>query len=361
MNITPVVKQLLIINIIFFIGSQLVAPANDLFALSYFENNHFRFWQPLTHMFMHANVMHIAFNMFALYSFGSTLEHFWGGKKFLFFYISCGLGAMLLHSMIDYFTVQNLLSNTSTSGVLSTIAAASPIGMLTNLFTPKTQAKEESKDEVKKVNLTTLVDSTIPNAIENVKTVERLDPFKDIAKQNPDSYYVKANPELSTTIAVPNKNIPELTPQQQVNAMIDRDFSKSKQLAQNLSNISTNFSSETSTSIQTPSIANLIPSKLIPELSTTVAIPNKNNPTKPNVSSEPPLVPYPIPNNSIQWGDKNIVPLTKDYSSGKNSDWVPSIVPTKVDVQGQSNNFTPPLITPTGNVTYGQSIGNPRY
>lgn len=112
MNITPVVKQLLIINIIFFIGSQLVAPANDLFSLSYFENNHFRFWQPLTHMFMHANVMHIAFNMFALYSFGSTLEHFWGGKKFLFFYISCGLGAMLLHSMIDYFTVQNLLSNT---------------------------------------------------------------------------------------------------------------------------------------------------------------------------------------------------------------------------------------------------------
>jgi membrane associated rhomboid family serine protease len=117
MNITPVVKQLLIINIIFFIGSQLVAPANDLFALSYFENNHFRFWQPLTHMFMHANVMHIAFNMFALYSFGSTLEHFWGGKKFLFFYISCGLGAMLLHSGINYYTFQDDLNLLIESGI----------------------------------------------------------------------------------------------------------------------------------------------------------------------------------------------------------------------------------------------------
>lgn len=117
MNITPVVKQLLIINIIFFIGSQLVAPANDLFALSYFENNHFRFWQPLTHMFMHANVMHIAFNMFALYSFGSTLEHFWGGKKFLFFYISCGLGAMLLHTTINYYFYHNGLNILIDSGI----------------------------------------------------------------------------------------------------------------------------------------------------------------------------------------------------------------------------------------------------
>lgn len=117
MNITPVVKQLLIINIIFFIGSQLVLPANDLFALSYFENNHFRFWQPLTHMFMHADVMHIAFNMFALYSFGSTLEHFWGGKKFLFFYISCGLGAFLLHSGINYYHFQSNLDILIQSGI----------------------------------------------------------------------------------------------------------------------------------------------------------------------------------------------------------------------------------------------------
>ena len=54
--------------------------------------------------------MHIAFNMFALYSFGSALEHFWGGKKFLFFYISCGLGAALLHTGMNYYEIHSLLS-----------------------------------------------------------------------------------------------------------------------------------------------------------------------------------------------------------------------------------------------------------
>jgi membrane associated rhomboid family serine protease len=65
-------------------------------------------------MFMHApfpNIAHILFNMFALYSFGSALEHFWGGKKFLFFYISCGLGAALLHSGVNYYEIHSLLSN----------------------------------------------------------------------------------------------------------------------------------------------------------------------------------------------------------------------------------------------------------
>ena len=107
MNITPTVKQLLIINIIFYIGSQIVGEqAYQLFSLYFFENTNFQIWQPLTHMFMHAqmpNIMHILFNMFALYSFGSALEHFWGGKKFLFFYISCGLGAALLHLGVNYY------------------------------------------------------------------------------------------------------------------------------------------------------------------------------------------------------------------------------------------------------------------
>jgi len=107
MNITPMVKQLLIINIIFYIGSQVLGQSvYDLFSLHYFENQQFKVWQPLTYMFMHAgfpNIMHILFNMFALYSFGSALETFWGSNKFLFFYISCGLGAALLHLGVNYF------------------------------------------------------------------------------------------------------------------------------------------------------------------------------------------------------------------------------------------------------------------
>jgi membrane associated rhomboid family serine protease len=116
MNMTPTVKQLLIINIIFFIGSQLVPVSYDIFALYYPESDNFKGWQLLTHMFMHApfpNVAHILFNMFALYSFGSALEHFWGGRKFVFFYISCGLGAALLHTGVNYYEIHSLLSEVS--------------------------------------------------------------------------------------------------------------------------------------------------------------------------------------------------------------------------------------------------------
>lgn len=118
MNITPTVKQLLIINVIFFAGTQMVGDAAYTFlSLFYPEHPDFRIWQPLTHMFMHGNVMHILFNMFALYSFGSALEQFWGGKKFLFFYISCGLGAALLHTAVNFFQVQSAMSALTDAGL----------------------------------------------------------------------------------------------------------------------------------------------------------------------------------------------------------------------------------------------------
>lgn len=117
MPITPVVKQLLIINIIFFIGSQLPGVPSDFFALYFFENPNFKFWQPLTHMFMHGSVMHIVFNMFALFSFGSVLEHNWGAKKFLFFYISCGLGAALVHTGVNYYYFAQGISHLNEIGL----------------------------------------------------------------------------------------------------------------------------------------------------------------------------------------------------------------------------------------------------
>ncbi len=124
-NITPVVKQLLIINIIFYIGSQIVPTTYDLFSLYYFEHPNFRIWQPLTSMFMHAQIfekmgiMHIAFNMMGLVMFGSALEHFWGGKKFLFFYIACGLGAALVHTGVTYYEVHQAVNSLQTINVSS--------------------------------------------------------------------------------------------------------------------------------------------------------------------------------------------------------------------------------------------------
>jgi membrane associated rhomboid family serine protease len=96
--------------------------AYQLFSLYYPENMHFKAWQPLTSMFMHApvygqgssaGIMHILFNMFALISFGSALEHYWGAKKFIFFYISCGLGAALLHLGVSYLQIHYVLDQLS--------------------------------------------------------------------------------------------------------------------------------------------------------------------------------------------------------------------------------------------------------
>jgi membrane associated rhomboid family serine protease len=104
MRITETVKHLLILNIIFFIGSMVVGdPAVKLLALHFPANPDFKVWQIVTHMFMHGSVMHIFFNMFALFSFGGLLEQMWGPKKFIFFYISCGLGAAALHIGVNYY------------------------------------------------------------------------------------------------------------------------------------------------------------------------------------------------------------------------------------------------------------------
>lgn len=119
-NMTDTVKQLLILNILFFIGAQFVPQATDLLALHYFESDKFKLWQPISHMFMHGGLMHIFFNMFALVSFGSALEHFWGPKKFLFFYFTCGLGAALIHSGINYYHFHDGLNTLVLNGFKKT-------------------------------------------------------------------------------------------------------------------------------------------------------------------------------------------------------------------------------------------------
>ena len=67
-------------------------------------------WQILTHMFMHGDIMHIFFNMFGLWMFGTPLEQMWGRNKFIFFYISTGLGAAALQMLLYYFQVEAVAS-----------------------------------------------------------------------------------------------------------------------------------------------------------------------------------------------------------------------------------------------------------
>lgn len=128
MQITDTVKHLIIINVLFFLVSQLnILPfSSDLLKLHYFQNSGFRWYQLVTHMFMSGGVLHIAFNMFALYSFGSQLEYKWGSAKFLFFYFSCGIGATVFSYCIDYITFNGILNdlvfeNFNKSEILSTL------------------------------------------------------------------------------------------------------------------------------------------------------------------------------------------------------------------------------------------------
>jgi len=115
-RITDTVKVLIIINVLFFVGKMMVGDVADrLFSLYYFESPNFKFWQPITHMFMHADFMHILFNMYALWAFGSPIEALWGRNKFIFFYLSAGLGAAFLHTAVNYYQVhsgmETLLAN----------------------------------------------------------------------------------------------------------------------------------------------------------------------------------------------------------------------------------------------------------
>ncbi|MDM1369131.1 rhomboid family intramembrane serine protease [Myroides marinus] len=116
MRITDTVKHLIIVNIIFFAASFFVPAIQQLFAMYYFDNPNFYAWQPLTHMFMHGGLMHIFFNMFALFSFGTTLESIWGGKKFFTFYLLCGLGAALLHTGVNYYNIHSAVSTLGENG-----------------------------------------------------------------------------------------------------------------------------------------------------------------------------------------------------------------------------------------------------
>ncbi|MDP2687945.1 MAG: rhomboid family intramembrane serine protease [Aequorivita sp.] len=119
-RITDTVKFLLILNVIFYIGSFIIGDlATKLFALYYFENPNFQYWQPITHMFMHdpSSIFHILFNMYALWAFGSPLEMRWGQKKFLFFYFSAGLGAAIIHTAVNYFQIHSAMDALVSAGM----------------------------------------------------------------------------------------------------------------------------------------------------------------------------------------------------------------------------------------------------
>lgn len=98
---TPIVLNLIIINTLVYVaqvafgGMEQLNKVNDLFALHHYKSTEFKPHQLLTHMFMHGSFFHLLFNMLGLWMFGTMIERVWGPKRFLTFYLICGLGAGL--------------------------------------------------------------------------------------------------------------------------------------------------------------------------------------------------------------------------------------------------------------------------
>ena len=111
-QLTPATKNIIIINVIFFVGTFLLRNLNiDLESLlaGYFPlSPNFKSWQIITHMFMHGSILHIAFNMMTLWSFGPVLEQVLGQKKFLILYFASGLGGFALYNIWNYYEVSQI-------------------------------------------------------------------------------------------------------------------------------------------------------------------------------------------------------------------------------------------------------------
>ena len=105
-SIPTVTKNLLIINVLCFFGGVVAMKygidLNDLLGLHFFMASDFNPAQLITYMFMHGGFQHIFFNMFALWMFGRTLEQVWGPKRFLSYYMVCGIGAGLVQELVQY-------------------------------------------------------------------------------------------------------------------------------------------------------------------------------------------------------------------------------------------------------------------
>lgn len=115
MNTIPTVtKNILTINVLMFLGT-IVAQSYGIdldkyLGLHFFLAGDFNAAQLITYMFMHARFAHILFNMFAVWMFGRILEQVWGPRRFLFYYLACGIGAGLVQEVVQYIHYETVLS-----------------------------------------------------------------------------------------------------------------------------------------------------------------------------------------------------------------------------------------------------------
>ncbi|WP_163223696.1 rhomboid family intramembrane serine protease [Bacteroides sp. 214] len=113
-NIPAVTKNLLIINALLFfatfVAEKYGIDLNNILGLHFFMSDAFNPIQLVTYMFMHGGFEHLFFNMFAVWMFGRILEHVWGAKRFLFYYLLCGVGAGLIQEVVQYIHYATVLA-----------------------------------------------------------------------------------------------------------------------------------------------------------------------------------------------------------------------------------------------------------
>jgi membrane associated rhomboid family serine protease len=114
------IKILIIICVVLFAITLVPGLERSMFeslALYFPQNENFKIWQFVTNVFMHGGFAHIFFNMYALWAFGSPLEHIWGKNKFLLFFFLAGVGAAIIYTLVNYFKFNSIYNDLLSAGI----------------------------------------------------------------------------------------------------------------------------------------------------------------------------------------------------------------------------------------------------
>jgi membrane associated rhomboid family serine protease len=126
-GLPAVVKNIIMINVLMLLAYYVVINTlgynlNEILGLYFPKSESFKPVQILTHMFMHANFWHLFFNMYALFIFGQVLENVWGPKRFLIYYLVCGLGAALVHESVIAFEYRGIIEKLSPDSIQTVVS-----------------------------------------------------------------------------------------------------------------------------------------------------------------------------------------------------------------------------------------------
>lgn len=123
-NIPIVTKNLLLINLVAYLATVMIPSLSDLFGLHFVLASDFQVYQLFTYMFMHANFTHIFFNMFALWMFGCVVERVWGPRRFVLYYLVCGVGAGMFQELAQMVQFYSIMSDAMPGFSLSQLSVA---------------------------------------------------------------------------------------------------------------------------------------------------------------------------------------------------------------------------------------------